>query len=619
MDEISDTNDNKNHKVSFIELIDSSEKTTKTMDSDSSWIEFQGNNNNLNEKTVLRNLNCGAGSVGGRTTENCANFLTTITTTVATAPPTAATETTTITTTSDVDLTLGPILQQQNQQKILTNGSEYYDSTAMTMRSPPQKSLANDDDHNGVNYLSPYEMDNNGIKTSPDDTDADEPSENNSTDNLSFNSEDGNIGLIDDIVLLPNNLISEDELSTNSDDCVYAYRGADFDPIPANPEDENDFLEMDFEPDPASEIEQDNNLLLNNGLNVINSFEHAAASAINAIDAMDFGLGIKNGAIEKSLYGDSIALNGRNDFSGSPTNNLLNQRIDNVSTADKCNIDKSHCMEEFQRKINENGAVPSTSNCIGDGCGNGLLNGATAVAQPSYYDNIVVSLSTKKYTGTIPKTSRTTNGARTIRHKMAAKDSANKTGNSDAELKCRECAEKCLQQSSSSMRNEQREANECKRCQALQTFSCMRNGFDVNTSLDIGSSSTSAQQPIPKNGLNKRSMSFPVVNRHENGYTESTDNIEGTSYPPSRFYGSSDPNHYDEQNGHRLDPFGFYETHETDSSRIPENSVSIYSICFTEDIIVDALVSNRWPISWLSLLNYFSNCFSLLLFFVSLG
>lgn len=433
-----------------------------------------------------------------------------------------------------------------------------------------------------------------GLKVSPDDTDADEPSDNNSTDNLSFNSDDGNMGLIDDIILLPNNIISEDELSTNSDDCVYAYRGADFDPIPVNAEDENDFLEMDFEPDPASEIEQDNNLLLNNGLNVVNSFQHATASAINDIDAMDFGLGIKNNAhiMDNSLYGDSIPLNNRNDYSESPTNNPLNQRIDKASAADNCNNNKSHCTDDYSRKFNGKGAGPSTSNC--DGGSNGIKNCAST-AQLSYYDNIVVSLSTKKYTGTIPKTSRTTNnGTRTTRQKVTSKENSNKSGSFFAELKCRECSEKRLHQSPSSMWNEKCETSECKRCQALQSFNCMRNGSDASTSQDLASHSSSAQQPIPTNGnLNKRSMSFPVVNRHENGYTESTDDVEATSYPPSGFYGSSDPNQYDERNGHRLDPFHFCETHETDSSRIPENSVSIYSICFTEDIIVDALVSSK--------------------------
>uniref|UniRef100_A0A336MAG1 CSON014102 protein n=1 Tax=Culicoides sonorensis TaxID=179676 RepID=A0A336MAG1_CULSO len=73
--------------------------------------------------------------------------------------------------------------------------------------------------------------------------------------------------LVEEIILLPNNFISDDELSSNSDDCVYAYRGGhnnNMEPIlipePVNigddgQDDETDFLEMDFDPEPNSEIE----------------------------------------------------------------------------------------------------------------------------------------------------------------------------------------------------------------------------------------------------------------------------------------------------------------------------------------------------------------------------
>lgn len=95
---------------------------------------------------------------------------------------------------------------------------------------------------------------------------------NNSTENLSYIS-DNFYG--DDLILLEEDIdVEAEELSLNSDDCIYAYRGegADFDlPLPSlagvggcnfglphrnNAADEDtDFLEMDFEPDPLSELE----------------------------------------------------------------------------------------------------------------------------------------------------------------------------------------------------------------------------------------------------------------------------------------------------------------------------------------------------------------------------
>ncbi|XP_020809409.1 uncharacterized protein LOC110185070 isoform X1 [Drosophila serrata] len=109
---------------------------------------------------------------------------------------------------------------------------------------------------------------------------------NNSTENLSYAS-DNFYG--DDLILLDDDDdVEAEEISLNSDDCVYAYRGdgADFDQaLEANAmgrgrqhqqeiglgpsstggagcggslicgDDETEFLEMDFEPDPSSELE----------------------------------------------------------------------------------------------------------------------------------------------------------------------------------------------------------------------------------------------------------------------------------------------------------------------------------------------------------------------------
>ncbi|EDW12088.2 uncharacterized protein LOC6576658 isoform X1 [Drosophila mojavensis] len=98
---------------------------------------------------------------------------------------------------------------------------------------------------------------------------------NNSTENLSYASDNY---YADDLILLDDDDDDEDddveaeEISLNSDDCVYAYRGdaADFDMAALDAstgrggrnldfglvrDDETDFLEMDFEPDPSSELE----------------------------------------------------------------------------------------------------------------------------------------------------------------------------------------------------------------------------------------------------------------------------------------------------------------------------------------------------------------------------
>uniref|UniRef100_A0A182U8S6 Uncharacterized protein n=1 Tax=Anopheles melas TaxID=34690 RepID=A0A182U8S6_9DIPT len=86
-------------------------------------------------------------------------------------------------------------------------------------------------------------------------------SDNNSLGNLSYASENG---LVEEIILLPSNAYSDDDNASTSDDCIYAYRGGE----PAGaagqlldlqgdlpPDDETDFLEMDFDPEPSSEME----------------------------------------------------------------------------------------------------------------------------------------------------------------------------------------------------------------------------------------------------------------------------------------------------------------------------------------------------------------------------
>uniref|UniRef100_A0A2M4AL26 Uncharacterized protein n=1 Tax=Anopheles triannulatus TaxID=58253 RepID=A0A2M4AL26_9DIPT len=106
----------------------------------------------------------------------------------------------------------------------------------------------------------------NVTNAKPDDGSAPVPdegdfSDNNSIGNLSYISENG---LVEEIILLPNNAYSDDDNGSTSDDCIYAYRGGEPGGIAGQllelrgdqpPDDETDFLEMDFDPEPSSEME----------------------------------------------------------------------------------------------------------------------------------------------------------------------------------------------------------------------------------------------------------------------------------------------------------------------------------------------------------------------------
>lgn len=551
MDEISDTNDNKNRKISLIQLIDGSEKT-KTIDTDSPWIQFQGNNNNVIEKTSLRKMNCG-GVVSGRPTENGSN-----------------------------ELAMNVHLPQSANEK------EFYESSP-PVRSPVRKTMASTEAHNGIGqYNGVFATDNSGLKPSPDDTDVDDQSDNNSTDNLSFLSDDGNNGLIDDIVLLPNNLISEDELSTNSDDCVYAYRGADFDPIPVNPEsDENDFLEMDFEPDPASEVEQENNTINNVQMNNVSplfelspSTEFAAKSTESS---GDFDLGLK---LPVPVHANE---------SPSPVNvwkkatETVSNHNDSISDQQQDEHDPIKCCQGKHRQISDDDHLLKKT----AGSSESKLNGGCLPTNPqTYYDN-TVTLSMKKYTGTIPKTSRSLIGARTSRSKSSiiVPSLAKPPDNDGTNLKCRDCTEN--NQSNSSNSESWRSQN-CHRCQALQPFSHsngqLHHGF--NSAVDV-----CLVRDQPRSvavGAAKRSLSFPVVALSDDGYSDrqSVNGLAGTSYSTNGIYGTSDLKHYEERSLHihEMVPVG---AEGVDGVGL-QGSVPIYSICFTEDIILEALVSRSF-------------------------
>lgn len=262
----------------------------------------------------------------------------------------------------------------------------------------------------------------------------------NSTDNLSFLSEEDfientNNGIINEIILLPNNLLSEDELS-NSDDCVYAYRGADFDPIRANTEDENDFLEMDFEPDPTSEVEQDNNNILNcsigsqrtapplfePSIDILERSPNASRDSVDAIDPNQQRKIIENAKINCSQIKEwkkqtETLLNiiWKDDGDDSEENEQSDKiSIDGAipSTTDASDMERKDWLMKTSNKEIVDESQP-------------LFCAASSSSAPqsseSYYDK-TVSLASKKYTGTIPKSNRSS--ATTSRSNRTSKSSS---------------------------------------------------------------------------------------------------------------------------------------------------------------------------------------------------
>ncbi|XP_019558953.3 uncharacterized protein LOC109427823 [Aedes albopictus] len=137
-----------------------------------------------------------------------------------------------------------------------SNGTEplFQSTIAGVVKTESEEPFLNGKRERGIEdsvLLNPLDDENDG---EPDDGDSD----NNSLGNLSYISDNG---LIEEIILLPNNIYSDDENGSASDDCIYAYRGDD-DGAPALLEyreqpadDETDFLEMDFDPEPSSELE----------------------------------------------------------------------------------------------------------------------------------------------------------------------------------------------------------------------------------------------------------------------------------------------------------------------------------------------------------------------------
>lgn len=250
----------------------------------------------------------------------------------------------------------------------------------------------------------------------------DEASDNNSTDNISFVSED----IIENVILLPNNFLSDDE-STNSDDVVYAYRGADFEPIPVaidvNAEDEEtDYLEMDFEPDPASEIEPEPNHQSiepncshlagsSPNFNSPNLFNNISNTLTNEMNNGRVDLNIERTGVHKNWLAPIEArLNGiyKETITASTLCNRTNQHNENghdngiihtVNNNINNNNDNKHEANADSMEMESNKSLAAKENT------NKFVTIQNGDENSSYYDN-TVSLSNRKYTGTIPKTNK---------------------------------------------------------------------------------------------------------------------------------------------------------------------------------------------------------------------
>lgn len=246
---------------------------------------------------------------------------------------------------------------------------------------------------------------------------SDEASDNNSTDNLSFVSED----IVENIIVLPNNFLSDDE-STNSDDVVYAYRGADFEPIQVNvdvnADEETDYLEMDFEPDPASEIEPEPHQSIEtncshmngptanyNAPNLFNTISNTLNNESSPNASSD--LNIERTGVHKNwLAPIDVRVNGicTEENTTSAASNQTNSNdnghehgaaVVNIHTTNNNKLEVN--VDSTEKESNKSLAAKENAKKAAH-----IENGES---HSPYYDN-TVSLSTKKYTGTIPKTGK---------------------------------------------------------------------------------------------------------------------------------------------------------------------------------------------------------------------
>lgn len=256
----------------------------------------------------------------------------------------------------------------------------------------------------------------NSLKAEGNEAGTDEHNNNdnndNSFENLSYISEDENLGVIDDIIFLPNNLYSEDEMS-NSDDCIYAYRGVDFEPIRSSPEDENDFLEMDFEPDPSSEIEQDSRSLRRR-----DGSENSVERDSNLPNRLQPDIATVNAEIRLNIASNLLTTPSKSDRTidnaGAFESSCAETHIDSCECLTRLNTAPKNCADESNERKDRGAEAENNSQ-------RSCLSNASKMASSSPHlltTAASVPHAMKKYTGTIPKTNRNYLNLRLARPKV---------------------------------------------------------------------------------------------------------------------------------------------------------------------------------------------------------
>lgn len=391
--------------------------------------------------------------------------------------------------------------------------------------------------------------DNNGDNDDDNNNDNNE----NSFENLSYISGDEQLGVIDDIILLPNNLYSEDEMS-NSDDCVYAYRGVDFEPIRSSPEDENDFLEMDFEPDPSSEIEQDCRSLRQLDGSVNGMARDSDLSNRMQADLATFDVDNKPNTL---CNRSDATLECKND-------------VDNAENGDDASTSADICAESCSNGL---AAIPQTCVDISNGkegdteadthndfCLSNTSKASQSCQQASsamVAATASASHATKKYTGTIPKTNRNYLNLRSVRPKGVSTPIG-----------------------TAKMHRENYPSYMCKRWKNANSVPDALTYQTSNESSTATDLVQTIQDPAKTKSNTKRSMSFPFegfIHSEEDSNNE-TQVVPTCSQIVAKLHSSQSQSHLYKQHDYEANPIIFNGSGRTASVTI-----------FTGDCRVDAI------------------------------
>lgn len=288
--------------------------------------------------------------------------------------------------------------QMTNETKMLTRNNLMRKESINGDRSSDVLQPLNSDDAFGQQNEQLVDL---SYLRNDNQSNASDVSDNNSTDNISFVSDDSDQRL---------NHLSDDD-SSNSDDVVYAYRGANFEPVNVNADDETDYLEMDFEPDPASEIEQENqqNESPNHvGAAVTPHFDQAAIFETPSYlhnNESHFNASVDNFNCSGSewLATHEIRINGIDIKNAKPTNGIKADRFSNSpNSKNDFRMENNNALNWQSNKQGNNKSIENTENKSKATTSTVSIESGQ---QNAYYDK-TVSLSITKYTGTIPKTSR---------------------------------------------------------------------------------------------------------------------------------------------------------------------------------------------------------------------